>query len=64
MSPRHKITPEARGRKPCTSPEGPLVAYNISLPPSLKTWCLKKGPAHIRLILEGARLIDNLDNQP
>jgi len=60
MSPRRTIKPHERGRKPCTSPEGPLVGYNISLPRSLKAWCMKKGPRHIRRFLEMLRFCDTM----
>ena len=49
---RRKIRPQDRGRKPCISSEGPLVPYQIGLPPSLKKWCLKKGPDYVRDIIK------------
>jgi len=52
MSPRRKIRPHEAGRRPCTSPEGRLVNYSIMLPPSLKAWCMEKGPARVRALLE------------
>ena len=58
--PRHIIRPQDRGRKPCLSPEGPLVPYQVKIPPSLKAWALKKGSRYIRALLENSKAGEDL----
>ncbi len=54
MTPQHTVNDENRGHRAPLSPAEPTVYYGLKMPRSLKAWCIRKGPQHIRKILTKA----------